>query len=150
MSTSGNNRVKNHSSQMRKRKSMRCRLLTQRPVTMLIFVRVTPFTKDRLTCSNWGIQFWFSLAPSLDTILFLANSVILKVSNMKTRLICYEAVKISFKTQRQVVRPIESPSYRRRDPSKFLLLLTGVIYTHSWDDLAREWRQMQPLSKDWF
>lgn len=104
-----------YSSPIHKRKSIECRLL-------LIYVRMTPFIMDRLTCFNWDIQFWFSSVPSLDTVVFLANSVIQKVSSRKSKLICYKRVKISFKTQRQMVRPIESPYYRQRDPGRFLLL----------------------------
>ena len=46
---------------------------------------------------NWDLQFRFNVAPSLDTIVFLIYPVILKVSDIKTILICYDTVKISFK-----------------------------------------------------
>ena len=46
-------------------------------------------------------------------------------------LICNETVKISFRTQRQTVRPIESPYYWQRDPSRFLMPLTRIISIHS-------------------
>ena len=46
-------------------------------------------------------------------------------------LICNEAVKISFRTQRQTVRPIESPYYWQRDRGRFLLPLTRIISIHS-------------------
>ena len=60
----------------------------------------------------------------------ILNSVISNVSNVKTILICHEMVKVSFKTQRKMVRATGSSYYWQRDPGRCLLLLTGVIYIH--------------------
>ena len=127
---------------MYKRKSVRYRLRPQKPVTMLIFVRMTSFTKEELTCSSWDIQFGFNLSPSLDTIVVLVCPVVLKVSNIKIILICYHTVKISLKTWRWIIRLIESSYYWQRDTGRFLLLLKGNLHLLMGFIREREWRQI--------
>lgn len=75
-------------------------------------------TKGYTDLFQLGHQSWFTLAPSMDTITFLANSIILT----GFLLICNEAVKISFRTQRQTVRPVESPIIGKEIPVGFVAI----------------------------